>query len=110
MPAIKTVFGVVDELTTPEILNLGTGIIVDTICHIVGENFFDNYFKDKYPQNYFVYSTGVTSAAMGIVATILFLVSRKPEFTWVQYIVGGIILGELVQLLDLIRVTLGVRG
>lgn len=110
MPEIRTVFGAVDMLTAPEILNLGTGILVDTVGHIVGENFFDGYFKEKYPDNYFVYSTGATSAAMAVVATVLYFISRKPEYMWMQYIVGGIVLGELVQLLDLIRVSLGLRG
>lgn len=110
MATVETIFGRIDELTTPEILNLSVGVGFDVFGHIVGENFFDGYFKDKYPDNYFIYSTAATSGVMAVVAGILYFLSRRPGNEWLQYIMGGIILGEVVQLLDLIRVQLGLRG
>jgi len=106
MPAVKTLVGYVDELTTPEMFNLLTGAGIGIIGHVIGESFADNYFKDKYPDKYPMYSTLAVSAVLSALGLGLIIYGyKKPDWRLVlSYIGFGILMVEVMQIADLIRV------
>jgi len=103
----ETIFGYVDQLTTPELANTMFGTVVGAVAHMVGEGIADGYFKDRYPENYEVYSTLAVTGVMSAIGIGLWLYSRgKAGMEFVQYLVAGIFVVELVQILDIVRVQL----
>jgi len=111
MPEYRTPFGWIDQLSTPEFVTTLFGVGVGSVVHWVGESVADSYFKDRYPENYPVYSTLAVAGVVGGASAILwFLFRGKPEFTVVQYVIAGLIIVEFIQLIDLIRVQFMLRG
>lgn len=106
----ETIWGYVDQYTTPEFLNTATGVFLGTLTHVFGESLADRYYKERYPEKYPVYSTLTVTALIGAVSLALFWYSRKRAgWEFAQYLIGGFLLVELVQILDLIRVQFFVR-
>jgi len=108
MPGLFETLGKIEEFAPAELANSVIGTVSSAIGHTLVESALDNYLKDKFPENYMVYSTGITSAIFLAIAGVLFFRGRKPGWEWLQYIAGGIILCEIVQLLDLVHVSLAV--
>jgi len=108
MPEPLAMLGKIEELAPAELANSVIGTVSTALGHTLIESALDNYLKDKFPKNYMLYSTGITSAIFLAIAGVLFFRGRKPGWEWMQYIAGGIILCEIVQLLDLVHVSLTV--
>ena len=107
---MATIFGKIEEFAPAEIANTAVGVVGGAIGHTILESAFDNFLKPRYPENYWVYSTGLTSVVFLVMAIGLYLYGRRrPGYEFVQYIAGGILLAELVQLLDLIHVSFAIR-
>jgi len=100
----------IEEFAPAEVANTALGVAGGAFGHMLLESALDNFFKPKYPENYWIYSTGITSAVFLAIAIGLYLYGRKPGYEFFQYIAGGILLAELVQLLDMIHVSFVIRG
>ena len=110
MPEPLTWFGEkIEEFAPPELANSIIGTVSSAIGHTIIESALDNYLKDKFSKNYMIYSTGITSAIFLAIAGVLYFRGRTPGWEWMQYIAGGIILCELVQLLDLVHVSFAIE-
>lgn len=107
---MATLFGRIEEFAPGELINAGFGVFLGAVGHMIGESAFDRFFKDKYPEEYPLYSTAATSAIMMPVAVGAYLYGRRPGLEFLQYIAGGIILSEIVQILDMVRVTFSLRA
>jgi len=111
MAEVRSIFGWIDQFTAPELATTLFGVGVGMGVHFIGESIADGYFKDKYPENYPVYSTLAVAGVVGAASAILwFLTKDKPEYTFAQYIIAGLIIVEFVQLIDLIRVQFILKG
>jgi len=108
MPGLFETLGRIEELAPAELANSVIGTVSTALGHTLIESALDNYLKDKFPKNYMLYSTGITSAIFLAIAGVLYFRGRTPGWEWMQYIAGGIILCEIVQLLDLVHVSLTV--
>ena len=108
MPGLFETLGRIEELAPAELANSVIGTVSTALGHTLIESALDNYLKDKFPKNYMLYSTGITSAIFLAIAGVLYFRGRTPGWEWLQYIAGGIILCEIVQLLDLVHVSLTV--
>jgi len=107
---MATIFGRIEEFAPAEIANTAVGVAGGAFGHMLLESALDNFFKPRYPENYWIYSTGITSAVFLAIAIGLYLYGRRPGRELFQYIAGGILLTELVQLLDMIQVSFAIRG
>jgi len=92
------------------------GAAVDGAGHWGLEPVFDKLLKDSYPEMYGQYSSGVVSGIMAVIIVMLMVGARRmPErivkrgvatlpivldrFAW------GLVMGEIVQILNLVRET-----
>ena len=107
---MATVFGKIEEFAPAEVANTAVGVAGGAVGHMIVESALDNFFKPRYPESYWIYSTGITSAIFLGLAIGLYMYGRRPGYEFLQYIAGGILLSELVQLLDMIQVSFAVRG
>jgi len=105
----QTVFGRIEEFAPAELINAGFGVFLGAVGHMIGESVFFFFFKERYPENYPLYSTAATSAILVPVALGAYFYGRRPGLEFLQYLAGGIILSEIVQILDMIRVTFQLR-
>ena len=108
MPA-ETVFGRIEEFAPAELANTAVGILTGAFGHMILESAFDNFLKDRYPENYILYSTGLTSLIFLATSAALYVYGRRPGWELLQYIAGGILLSELVQITDMIHVSFSLR-
>jgi len=108
MPA-ETIFGRIEEFAPAELANTAVGILTGAFGHMILESAFDNFLKDRYPENYILYSTGLTTAIFLAIGAALYVYGRRPGWEMLQYIAGGILLSELVQLTDMIHVSFSLR-
>ncbi|MHC1624569.1 MAG: hypothetical protein ACXQS2_00990 [Methermicoccaceae archaeon] len=106
----QSIFGRIEELAPAELATAGFGVFLGALGHMVGESVFDGFFKERYPENYMLYSTAATSAILVPAALGAYFYGRRPGWEFLQYVAGGIFLSEIVQLLDLIRVTFQLRA
>jgi len=108
MPA-ETVFGRIEEFAPAELANTAVGILTGAFGHMILESAFDNFLKDRYPEDYILYSTGLTTAIFLAIGAALYVYGRRPGWEMLQYIAGGILLSELVQITDMIHVSFSLR-
>jgi len=95
----------IEEFAPPELANTGVGILAGAFGHMILESAFDNFLKSRYPENYILYSTGLTSLIFIATGAALYWYGRRPGLEFLQYIAGGILLSELVQIADMIHVS-----
>lgn len=107
--AVETVFGRVEQYAPAELVNTGVGLGIGALGHMGLESVFDNFFEPRYPDTYPLYSTGAAAAILVPIGLGLYFYGRKPGLEWLQYIAGGIFLAELVQILDMVRVSFSLR-
>jgi len=102
---VETIWGKFDKFAPPELANTGVGILAGAFGHMILESAFDNFLKSRYPENYILYSTGLTSLIFIATGAALYWYGRRPGWAMLQYIAGGILLSELVQIADIIHVS-----
>ena len=101
----ETIFGRIEEFAPGELANTAVGILAGAFGHMILESAFDNFLKSRYPENYILYSTGLTSLIFVATSAALYVYGRRPGWEMLQYIAGGILLSELVQITDMIHVS-----
>ena len=106
---VETIWGKFDKFAPAELANTAVGILTGAFGHMILESAFDNFLKDRYPENYILYSTGLTSLIFLATGAALYIYGRRPGWEMLQYIAGGILLSELVQLTDMIHVSFSLR-
>jgi predicted lysophospholipase L1 biosynthesis ABC-type transport system permease subunit len=84
------------------------GVIIGGILHMVTESLFDTLLKDRYPDKYPLYSTGITSSIFTTIAVIMFIYGKRTGMRLLEYIGAGIIFVEVGSWLDMIRVSFAV--
>lgn len=93
-----------DEFAPSEVGAVSFGVVGGAVGHMLFESLFDGILKDRGIENYEVWSTLLTTGIFTVFAIGAYLYGRRPGLQWLQYVAGGIVFVEIVQILDLIRV------
>ncbi len=101
----KRKFLPMEEFATSELGATVLGGIVGSVLHMITESIMDSFLESKYPVKYPVYSTGISAGIFTSIGAALLLYGRKGKYAALQYIGGGIILVELTQWFDMVRVS-----
>ena len=96
-------FRVFDEFAPSEFGAASFGVVSGAVGHMLFESVFDGVLRGKV-DNPELWSTLITSGILTVFAVGAYLYGRKPGLQWLQYVAGGIVFVEIVQILDLIRV------
>lgn len=81
------------------------GSVMGAILHMISESAWDSFLEDKYPTKYPVYSTAISASIFTTIGIVMIIYGRKKEIYFLQYFGGGIILAEVAQWLDMVRVS-----
>ena len=99
------VLGKVEEFGIGEIGSTVLGVFTGGILHMIVESFLDTVLEKRYPEKYPTYSTAIATSIFSTIGIGGFIAAgRAKYYTW-QYIMGGILLTEIVQFLDMIKVS-----
>lgn len=94
-----------EEFATSELGVTVIGAVMGSVLHMISESILDSFLAPKYPEKYPVYSTGIAAGIFTSIGAALLLYGRKTKYAFLQYLGGGIILVELTQWLDMVRVS-----
>lgn len=94
-----------DEFLGSELGVTLIGSVLGAVLHMITESMFDAFLETKYPEKYPVYSTGISAAIFTSAGVGMLIYGKRAKYPFLQYIGGGIILVEIVQWLDMVRVS-----
>jgi len=94
-----------EEFVASELGVTVIGALTGGVLHMIAESVLDSFLEGKYPEKYPVYSTGIAAGIFTTAGVGLLIYGKRAGFHFLEYLGGGIILAEIVQWLDMVRVS-----